>query len=66
MKELNYIDSGRVAVWGQGHGGHLALRVMTEDKDKAISCSVAVAPIAKYQDYGGFLLKKNPPPFSSF
>ena len=52
IERLDYVDGQRVAVWGHGYGGHVATRLLAEDKDKQIVCGIAVAPVAKWQNYG--------------
>ncbi len=57
IDNLEYIDGDRVAVWGHGYGGHLATRLLAEDKERKVVCAIAVAPVAKWQNYGTFYLK---------
>ena len=52
VKNISYIDSTRVAVWGWSYGGFLAGNMLAEDKNNVLSCAVAVAPVVKWQLYG--------------
>lgn len=63
IQKVDYIDAERVGVWGHGYGGHLATRLLAEDKDREITCAIAVAPIAKWQNHGKepFKLYHSPP-----
>jgi len=52
VEMMPFIDVERIAVWGKGQGGHLALRVMAEDLYNPITCGMAISPISKRDIYG--------------
>ncbi|XP_076035468.1 inactive dipeptidyl peptidase 10-like isoform X2 [Oratosquilla oratoria] len=54
VTHLEYLDEERVAVYGWGHGGHNAARMMAADVDKLLSCSIAINPITDWKLYSSF------------
>ena len=49
--QLTFVNPKRVAVTGHGYGGQLALRLLAE-KEPAVTCAVAVAPVTSWLSYG--------------
>lgn len=56
LKQLPYVDSSKIAVWGHEYGGYLAAALTA--KEDLIACSVAVSPISSWRNY-----RKFPPTF---
>lgn len=49
LKQLSFIDSSKIAVWGREYGGYMAVALLA--KEDLIACSVAVSPISSWKNY---------------
>lgn len=47
---LNYIDAGRIGIWGWSYGGFMALHCMTQGADY-FKAGIAVAPVTNWRYY---------------
>ena len=52
MDNLPFVDASKVAVWGWSYGGYLSARMLAEDEEDLISCTMSVAPVARWDFYG--------------
>uniref|UniRef100_A0A3B3WNV7 Dipeptidyl peptidase like 10 n=1 Tax=Poecilia mexicana TaxID=48701 RepID=A0A3B3WNV7_9TELE len=50
MMKLSYIDRSRIAVFGQGYGGYLAL-MMLKSTDGLVKCAAAMSPVTDWRLY---------------
>ena len=46
-------------MWGRGHGAYNVLRILAEDKDNLVCCSVAISPIVDWKYHGKHLSAMN-------
>ena len=53
-KSLDLIDGPRMGAWGWGHGGYNTLRMLLDDVDDLLTCTIAVNPITDWSLYGLF------------
>ena len=51
-KNLHFIDTSRIAMWGWKYGAFVTLMAMARDADSLIKCGIAVAPITRWEHYG--------------
>lgn len=49
IKQLSYVDTSKIAVWGQEYGGWLATALMASDE--SVACSATVSPITSWKNY---------------
>ena len=47
---VRYIDSDKVAIYGKGVGGYLAMALIS--RSNLFNCGVAVAPVTSWRNYG--------------
>uniref|UniRef100_A0A3B5MQ76 Dipeptidyl peptidase like 10 n=1 Tax=Xiphophorus couchianus TaxID=32473 RepID=A0A3B5MQ76_9TELE len=50
MMKFSYIDRSRIAVFGQGYGGYLAL-MMLKSTDSLVKCAAAMSPVTDWRLY---------------
>ena len=53
-----YIDSNRVALWGEGYGGWLVGHILADDKEEVVKCGVAASPITQWRLYNSFVAER--------
>ena len=54
----DYVDAGRIAIWGWSYGGFMALKTLEQDGGETFQYGMAVAPVTDWRFYGKLKLKQ--------
>ncbi|XP_063877322.1 inactive dipeptidyl peptidase 10-like isoform X3 [Scylla paramamosain] len=58
LAKLEFLDGSRVAVFGWGHGGHNAARLVISDTEGVVSCAALVSPITDWSLYASYYTER--------
>jgi dipeptidyl-peptidase-4 len=50
LKKLDYVDPGRIALWGWSYGGYVSTMALLQGKD-ALAAAIAVSPVSDWRFY---------------